>query len=115
MACFYPVGIPAVYAWCLARNRRDLVKSNRETLPHLQSLNTLLAAYKPSRYFFELVECTRRIALTGIAAFVLPNSTAQISIVRLVAVAFVFISESIGPFRKVTDANLYRWGNGVIV
>ncbi|CAM9365321.1 unnamed protein product, partial [Laminaria digitata] len=115
MACVYPVGIPAVYAWCLARNRRELVKSDRETLPHLQSLNTLWAAYKPSRYFFELVECTRRIALTGIAAFVLPNSTAQISIVLLVAVAFVFISESIGPFQKVADANLYRWGNGVIV
>ncbi|CAM9438126.1 unnamed protein product [Laminaria digitata] len=63
MACVYPVGIPAVYAWCLARNRRDLVKSDRETLPHLQSLNTLWDAYKPSRYFFELVECTRLIAL----------------------------------------------------
>ncbi|CAN0538703.1 unnamed protein product, partial [Laminaria digitata] len=24
MACVYPVGIPAVFAWCLARNRRDL-------------------------------------------------------------------------------------------
>ncbi|CAM9309853.1 unnamed protein product [Laminaria digitata] len=35
MACVHPVGIPAVYAWCLARNRRDLVKSDRETLPHL--------------------------------------------------------------------------------
>ncbi|CAN0532778.1 unnamed protein product, partial [Laminaria digitata] len=55
MTCVYPVGIPAVYAWCLARNRRDLVKSDRETLPHLQSLKTLWVAYKPSRYFFELV------------------------------------------------------------
>ncbi|CAN0510836.1 unnamed protein product, partial [Laminaria digitata] len=55
MTCVYPVGIPAVFAWCLARNRRDLVKSDRETLPHLQSLKTLWVAYKPSRYFFELV------------------------------------------------------------
>ncbi|CAN0595855.1 unnamed protein product, partial [Laminaria digitata] len=81
----------------------------------LQSLKTLWVAYKPSRYFFELVECIRRIALTVIAAFVLPNSTAQISIVLLVAVVFVFIAESVGPFQKTADANLYRWGNGVIV
>ena len=115
MACIYPIGIPAVFAWCLGRNRHDLVRSDRETLPHLQSINTLWAAYKPSRYFFELVECTRRVALTAIAAFVHPNSTAQISIVLLVAVAFVFISECLAPFEMVADANLYRWGNSVIV
>lgn len=115
MVGVYPVGIPAVFAVCLARNRGDLSKSNRDTLPHLESLSTLWTAYKPSRYFFELVECTRRIVLTGIAAFVLPNSTAQIAIVLLVAVVFVFVSEVIAPFNEVADANLYRWGNGIIV
>ncbi|CAM9373703.1 unnamed protein product, partial [Laminaria digitata] len=115
MVGVYPVGIPAVFAWCLARNRGDLTKPDRETVPHLESLNTLWTAYKPSRYWFELVECIRRIVLTVIAAFVLPNSTAQISIVLLVAVVFVFIAESIAPFARLADANLYRWGNGVIV
>ena len=27
----------------------------------------------------------------------------------------MFISESIGPFQKVANANLYRWGNGNVV
>ena len=115
MVGVYPVGIPGVFAWCLARNRGDLIKTDRETLPHLESLSSLWTAYKPSRYFYELVECTRRIALTGIAAFVLPNSAAQISIVLLVAVAFVFISEVIAPFKRDVDANLYRWGNTIVV
>lgn len=115
MVALYPVGILAVFAWCLARNRDYLSKAERETWPHLESLNTLWAAYKPSRYWFELVECTRRVILSGIAAFVLPNSTAQISIILLVAVGFVFFSESMAPFKRTVDANLYRWGNGIIV
>ena len=115
MMCIYTVGIPAVFARCLACNRVDLAKPDRVALPHLQSLSALCSAYKPALYWFELVECARRIILTGIAAFVLPNSTAQISIVLLVAVAFVFISETLAPFEAAADANLYRWGNGVIV
>ena len=115
MMFFYVVGIPAVFAWCLIRYKGDLTKPDREVLPHLESMNSLWASYKPSRYWFELVECTRRVAITGIAALVLPNSTTQISMVLLVAVVFVFISESIAPFKVLTDANLYRWGNGIVV
>lgn len=115
MLSAYPLGIPAFFSWYLVRYRGDLTNPERETMPHLKSLTSLWAAYKPSRYWFELVECTRRIALTGIAAFVFPNSAAQVAIVLLVAVVFVFISECIGPFKRGADANLYRWGNGVIV
>ncbi|CAM9139429.1 unnamed protein product, partial [Laminaria digitata] len=115
MACVYPVGIPAVFAGCLARHRRDLVKPNREEMEHLRPLNAIWAAYKPSRYYFEVVECGRRISLTAIAAFVLPNSTAQISIVLLFAVVFVLISEALSPFNEGVDMGFYRWGNGIIV
>lgn len=27
----------------------------------------------------------------------------------------MFLSESIAPFKRAVDANLYRWGNGIIV
>ena len=115
MVCVYPVGIPAVFAWLLARRRHDLVKPDREAMTHLQPLKGLWGAYRPSRYYYEVVECGRRIVLTGIAAFVLPNSTAQIAIVLLAAFVFEFISESVSPFDKEVDTILYRWGNGIIV
>lgn len=115
MTCVYPVGIPAVFGWILACNRHDLVKPNRATLAHLEPMNGMWAAYRPSRYYYEVIECSRRITLTGIAAFVLPNSVAQIAIVLVAAVVFVFISEVLSPFEKTVDANLYRWGNGVII
>lgn len=70
MVGVYPIGIPLIFAVCLARNRSDLIKAEREALPHLDSMHTLWTAHKPSRYWFELVECTRRISLIGIAAFI---------------------------------------------
>ncbi|CAM9097393.1 unnamed protein product, partial [Laminaria digitata] len=115
MVGVYPVGIPAVFAWLIGRHRHDLVKENREELVQLKPLYGLWAAYKPSRYFYEVIECVRRNTLTAIAAFVLPGTTAQISIVLLFAVVFVFVSEVISPFEKPADMNLYRWGNGIIV
>lgn len=53
--------------------------------------------------------------MTGIAVFVLPNSTVQVSIALLFALVFVFGSESLAPFAKSVDMSLYRWGNGIVV
>ena len=115
MVFVYPIGIPAVFAWWLARNRRDLVRVDRDTLVHLAPMKGIWNAYKPSRYYFEVVECGRRIALTGIAAFVPTTNTAQIPAVLLVSVVFVFASETVSPFAKSVDMGLYRWGNCIIV
>lgn len=115
MVCVYPVGIPALFAWWLAGNRQDLRKPGREELAHLQSSRHLWEAYSPSCYYFEVVECFRRIVLTGAAVFVLPNSAEQIAILFLLAVVFTFVSESLSPFARKADMWLYRWGNAIIL
>ena len=115
MVCVYPIGVPATFAWLLRRYRRDLRKPEREGMAHLEPLSDLWAAYKPSRYYYEIVECVRRIMLTGVAVFVLPGSAAQIAVVLLLAVVFMFVSESLSPFKSRVDMGLYRWGNGVIL
>ncbi|CAN0392907.1 unnamed protein product, partial [Scytosiphon promiscuus] len=86
MVAVYPIGLTAAFAGLLFMHRRDLVKTDRGTMLHLKPLNGIWAAYKPSRYYYEVVECGRRITLTVIAAFILPNSAAQISIALLFAV-----------------------------
>ncbi|CAN0319369.1 unnamed protein product, partial [Scytosiphon promiscuus] len=98
MVAVYPIGITAALAGLLFMYRRDLVKPDRGTVLYLKPLNGIWAAYKPSRYYYEVVECGRRIALTVIAAFILPNSAAQISIALLFAVVYVFIAEALSPF-----------------
>ncbi|CAM9571646.1 unnamed protein product [Ectocarpus sp. 12 AP-2014] len=97
------------------RHAKDLQKADRDRLANLQPLGDLWEAYKPSRYYYEIIEYIRRIVLTGVAVFVLPGSSAQIAVVLLLAVVFLFISESLSPFAKKIDMALYRWGNGVIL
>lgn len=115
MVFVYPVGIPVFYGWWLTRNQRDLKKPDREQMTHLSSFRGLWAAYTPSCYYYEVVECCRRIVLTGAAVFVLPNSVEQIAIIFLLAVVFTFISESLSPFETKADMWLYRWGNAIIL
>ncbi|CAN0156029.1 unnamed protein product, partial [Laminaria digitata] len=115
MVGIYPFGIAAGFAFVLTWYRHDLVKPDRESVARLKPFHGLWAAYKPSRYFYEVVECVRRVSLTVIAAFVPSNSVTQISIALLFAVVWVFISEAISPFEKNGDMNMYRWGNGIIV
>ena len=115
MVFVYPVGLPALFSGWLSHNRQDLENADRRTMAHLKSFRSLWSAYKPSCYYYEVVECIRRVALTGAAVFVLPNTADQIAVVLLVAVIFMFISESLSPFENNHDMWLYRWGNGIIL
>ena len=115
MVCVYPVGIPASFGWWSWRHRKELRSRDRETTVRLQPFRGLWEAYRPECYYYEVVECGRRIVLTGAAVFILPESPAQIAVVLLLAVVFMFVFESLSPFAKRIDMWLYRWGNGIIL
>ena len=118
MIVVYPVGIPAVFAWALFMNR-DGIKSlvgitgNSRVTPELETIKDLWVPYKRSRYYYEVIECGRRIALTGLAVFIYPGSTAQVAIEALLAVIFAYISEILSPFAEPLDAWLYRSGTSI--
>ncbi|CAN0279849.1 unnamed protein product [Ascophyllum nodosum] len=133
MVLVYPVGIPAVFAWALFKNR-DSIKGVAETPDRTQCINRnginseggttdtswleaikdLWAPYKRNRYYYEVIECGRRITLTGLAVFIYPGSTAQVAIELLLAFAFSSISEMLSPFVEPLNAWLYRSGTWVI-
>ena len=119
MVLVYPVGIPAVFAWMLFIYR-DVIKIIAETSnesreqPESEAIKDLWAPYKPSRYYYEVIECGRRIALTGLAVFFYPGSTAQVAIEVLLAFVFSSLSEMMSPFAEPLDAWLYRSGTWVI-
>ena len=115
MVFVYPVGIPAFFTWWLVRNRRGLVNMERQSMLDLQSFRFLWAAYRPACYYYEVVEYARRIALTGAAVFILPDTAEQVAILLFLAVIFTLISESISPFESKVDMWLYRWGNCIIL
>lgn len=122
MILVYPVGIPAAFSWWLFSNRHDLVQvgdvgkssDGARALDHLQPMRSLWAPYKPNRYYYEVVECGRRILLTGLAVFLLPGSAAQVAIEVVLAVVFIAVSDTLSPFVDMLDAWLYRCGTWII-
>ena len=115
MMCVYPIGLPAILLWWLLRNRVALKKDNRTTIEHLEPFSGIWSQYRPSRYYYEVIEFGRRIALTATASFVSPNSVAQVAVVLLVAAVLFLFSESMSPFSSRVNMSLYRWGNGIIL
>ena len=117
MIFLYPVGIPALFAWWLVSNRRDLVKVGSADISdaeRLEPMRDLWEPYKPRRYYYEVVECGRRIVLTGVGVFLSQGSAAQVALEVLFAVVFIVISEVLSPFVDPMDAWLYRSGMWVV-
>ena len=119
MMLVYPVGIPAVFAWALYINRDGIksvaVSTDRSQVPpEPEAIKDLWAPYKRSHYYYEVIECGRRIALTGLAVFIYPGSTAQVAMEALLAVVFFSISEILSPFAEPLDAWLYRSGTWTV-
>lgn len=115
MAVVYPIGIPALIMWWLRRNRNHLTTSNRETTVHLQPFSGVWSTYRPSRYYFEVVEYLRRLTLSLSSVFLVPDGVDHIAVVLSLAVVFHVVSEYLSPFQKRVDMNLYRWGNLIIL
>ncbi|CAM9957234.1 unnamed protein product, partial [Laminaria digitata] len=84
MVGIYTLGIPGSFLWWLLRNRKDLKAENRERLPHLQPFRTIWIAYSPARYFYEVVECGRRVVYAGSAIVAGANDSAQAVVVLLI-------------------------------
>ena len=115
MVAVYPIGIPVFFSWWLLRNREHLKRPDRGTIAHLRPLSAIWSTYTPSRYYFEVIECCRRLILTMSSVFLVPSSVNQIAAVLSLAAVFLFVSEWMSPFEKSGDMSLYRWGNGVVL
>lgn len=124
MIFVYPIGIPAVFAWWLISNRNDLLKvevgptanvlAGANSLDHLQSMRGLWGPYKPHRYYFEVVECGRRIVLTGLAVFINPGSASHVALEVVFGAIFIGVSDKLSPFVDPVDEWLYRSGAWVV-
>jgi hypothetical protein len=132
MILVYPVGIPLLYTWLLWRERRCFNQSHkRSSGPRLldtastqqlqetsaaavQSIRFLWSAYTPKRYYWEVVECIRRLLLTGFVVFVFPNSSAQAAVACLIAAISLVIVVHYKPHADSIDTGIYVSGSIII-
>ncbi|CAM9358530.1 unnamed protein product [Ectocarpus sp. 13 AM-2016] len=110
MVAVYPIGIPLLYGILLFQ-RRDVLASASADRTKAASIVGLWEPYRPERFYYEVVECGRRIMLTGVVVFIFPNDAAQIAITMLLAFFFFMIFEMLRPYASECDMWLSRGGH----
>ncbi|CAM9233132.1 unnamed protein product [Scytosiphon promiscuus] len=116
MMLLYTVGIPVMYA-CLLFRDSDVLKRDRperERLARISPTSELWRPYKPSVFYYEVVECSRRVLLSGAVVFIRPNTAAQIAVTLMMAFVFVVISEGLAPYVSRWDTWLSRIGHAIV-
>ena len=117
MIVLYTAGIPAWYA-CLLYRDRDVLRQEQKDVgsaSRVSSTSDLWKSYKPSVFYYELIECARRILLAGVVVFIYPNSAAQIAITLIMAFAFALLTEGLAPYASRWSPWISRTGHVVVV
>eukprot|EP00903_Cladosiphon_okamuranus_P018661 g17175.t2 len=116
MIVLYTVGIPSLYGVLLFRDmdvlKRDQV--DREENARIRSTSDLWKPYRPSVFYYEVIECGRRVLLAGVVVFIYPNTAAQIAVTLVIAFVFVVVSEALAPYASRWDTWLSRMGHAVV-
>ena len=115
MILLYTVGIPALYGGLLFTNREVLRdKCRREDALSVQSTSDLWKPYKPNRFYYEVVECIRRVLLTGVCLVVDDDTAAQTAVTLMIAFAFAVVLEILSPYESRVDTWVSRTGHAVV-
>ncbi|CAB1104673.1 unnamed protein product [Ectocarpus sp. CCAP 1310/34] len=135
MMCIYPLGIPAVFLYFLLRQRsrinpptdealkkrrggRHVVERKMTVRDKDQSIaptSFLWNAYFPKCYYYEVFECIRRLLLTGILVFLVPDTPGQVAFSCIFAILSLMVFELLRPHVNHIDRQLYRTGCLVIL
>jgi hypothetical protein len=114
MIVVYPFGIPLLYAYLLWQHRAQLKCTNAATASQsnasLQRLKFLWLPYEPHAYWWEVVECTRRLLLTGSLVFIAPGDPTQSAYACAFAVVTTVLYGMVAPLRSTTDSKSYWIG-----
>ncbi|CAM9385517.1 unnamed protein product [Laminaria digitata] len=113
MIAVYPLGIPLLYAVLLFR-RRDVLAEACADKAVAQPIAGLWEPYRPERFYYEIVECGRRVMLTGVVVFIFPNDAAQIAITMLSTFVFLLFFEALSPYKSESDMWLSRGGHVIV-
>ena len=70
-----PIGVPSFIFWLLWKHREKLYVGDLETT---REFSSLVGNYAPRCYYWEVVEMTRKLTMTGFIMFVAPGSPIQV-------------------------------------
>lgn len=115
MIVLYVVGIPTFYGILLYHNREALVNNaGRDEDESIMPITDLWKPYKPERFYYEVIECLRRVLLTGVLVFIYPNTAAQIAVALMMTTFFMVLSEALAPHASLWDTWCGRTGHAIV-
>lgn len=127
MIFVYPIGIPAFYFYLLLKNHkyvnpsaalvvredekrlvdRRIIQAEktklRETYKEIWHLSFLYENYAPKRWYFEVLDCFRRLFLTAIPVLVLRGTSVQLLLVLMASLVWCIIYMQLKPFEMPND------------
>ncbi|CAM9743708.1 unnamed protein product [Ectocarpus sp. 12 AP-2014] len=89
--------------------------SVREKDQSIAPTSFLWSAYFPKCYYYEVLECIRRLLLTGILVFLVPDTPGQVAFSCIFAIVSLMVFELLRPHVNHLDRQLYRTGCLVIL
>ena len=117
MIIVYTLGIPTMYCYLLFRDR-DVLKTSDSIRgldsSRVEAISDLWKPYRSNVFYYEIVECIRRVLLSSVVVFIYPNTAAQIAITILISFSFVVIFEAMAPYVSSWDRWISRMGQVVI-
>jgi hypothetical protein len=80
----------------------------------LRSTRFLWKTYTPQMYYWEVVECLRRLLLTGAIVFIAPGTAAQAAVACVFAMFSIVIALYCQPHADALDGRIYTNGAMII-
>ena len=98
----YPVGLLVTYSALLFFARRQIITRHPSTLS--DALRFLHYDYKPSVFWWELMEMARRFVLVGLMVVVMPGTLVQLIIALVLAILYLVIQVRWTPTYTTPDS-----------
>ena len=109
MVLVYPIGIPLIYFVMLYKNREkldpqkfftemSLLEAIFQRRKEINYLKFLYEAYLPNFWWTEVMECLRKLLLTGFVVFFFEGSGLQAAFGLFVSMVFAIVYAHINPF-----------------
>ena len=106
MILLYPIGITLLYFWLLYKKRNEIVHRNdsdgRDTISGQKTsvitLKCLYESYKPKFWYFEIVETSRRLMLTGVLSITNAGNSGQVIFGIILAVFYTKVYAYYQPY-----------------
>lgn len=115
MIAVYPFGIPLCYSLVLYWNRDALKTTSQEAVADAMFFKDLWQPYRSQVFYYEVIECFRRVLLAGIVVFILPNTAGQVATSFLIALVFFSVLILLNPYENPSDTWLSRIGHAVVM